>query len=562
MIPSSGVARHLSRQLVWEAGYRAATSIRWRSNIVRYELNPASAEQIRAAGEQLLTYVRLQCGHLYPSSARRQPLHYFWLHEVTCPSCGGIGLLYRDLLLTRDRQKPGAVVRDHPLTVFCPSDLSIHHLNSPDRRELRHRGRRWPIARGTFSRNRYTCPHCGKTSTHKELLTGSAPRRLIAVEDTAPGQRRTLRKPSREDIAAMARAAVWLSEHRNTLALPTAVLSKERHDERPRSFGMLHSTDLFTDRQLTVFGSAFRWLGTADLEPNVRDGLRLAVSNALATNNKLCSYAYDYGRLSALFSVRGYSLPALPVELNPLHPDSGRGTLHHCIERVARSGREKVRRHVWSPARDCVYARTLDLPTGVATDDVRCTSATSPPAAGAPSADLCVFDPPYFDYIAYEELSEFFRAWLEPKAVSGTPLLPVGRDPGESFGLELGVALRAALARLALGRPLAFTYHSTNPKAWRAVGIAIDEAKLRVMGLWPVYSDGHMGHHSHPGNCEWDLVVVCRRVSETVPATATFDTDVWARTAQPLAIGDADRTSMKLAISIVSSRFGTAAKEL
>lgn len=530
-------------------------------DIVRYELRPAAAAQIRTAGKQLLEHLRSECGPLYPSTSRRQPLHYFWLHQVTCPGCHKPGLLYRDLVIARDRQKPGAVVRDHPLTVFCPEDLSVHHLNGAERRELRYRGRRWRISEGTYVGNRYVCPRCGERSAHKDLLTGLAPRRLIAVEDTAKGQRREIRKPSRDDLKAAQSAAAWLAEHRSELTLPVLSLAAERHDERPVSFGMTHATDLFTDRQLAVFGSAFAWLSSAKLEPDVREGLRLAVSNALATNNKLCSYAYDYGRLSALFSVRGYSLPALPVELNPLHPDGGRGTLHHCVERVARAGSDNTRRHVWSPTARGVEARTLALPTNAAVDRVTCRSATASPNGRDPSADLCVFDPPYFDYIAYSELSEFYRAWLAPEAAVGTPLLPGGSDPGESFGLELGVALRGALARLAPGRPLAFTYHSASAEAWRAVGIALDEAKLRVTALWPVYSDGHMGHHSHPGNCEWDLVLVCRRVSETVASAMTFNADSWARSAKPLTIRDADRASMDHAISVASSRFGNPAKE-
>lgn len=530
-------------------------------DIVRYELRPAPADAIRTAGKQLLEHLRSECGHLYPARSTTQPLHYFWLHQVTCPSCLQQGLLYRDLVLARDRGKLGAVVRDHPLVVFCPEDLSVHHLNGAERRQLRHRGRRWSIGEGTFARNRYHCPHCGEAATHKELATGTSPRRLIAVEDTAKRERRTVRKPSRADLETGQLAASWLAEHRAALVLPATELIADRHDERPRSFGMTQATDLFTDRQLAVLGSAFAWVAAADLNADVREGLRLAISNALATNNKLCSYAFDYGRLSALFSVRGYSLPALAVELNPLHPDGGRGTLHHCVERVARAGTDKARRHSWSPSGKRVQAHTIDLPTNADAEDVLCLSATSPPTAKSPRADLCVFDPPYFDYIAYSELSEFYRAWLAADTPLRDPLLPSGSDPGESFGLELGVALRSAVSRLAPGRPLAFTYHSTNPEAWRAVGIALDEAKLRITGLWPVYSDGHMGHHSHPGNCEWDLVIVCRRVGESAAATLTLNVDSWEKAAKPLTIGDADRTSMNLALSIASPRFGNPAKE-
>jgi adenine-specific DNA methylase len=169
--------------------------------------------------------------------------------------------------------------------------------------------------------------------------------------------------------------------------------------------------------------------------------------------------------------------------------------------------------------------------------------------------DLCVFDPPYFDYIAYSELSEFYRCWLETAEPTGTPLLPHGEDPAERFGLDLATCLRATLRTLAPGRPLAFTYHSANAEAWRAIGIALDDAKLAVTAVWPVRSDGHMGHHSHPGNCEWDLVIVCRRLVETRPERLRAQVQDWVMTAKPLSVGEADRTSMSLAIATAAPRF-------
>lgn len=529
--------------------------------LVRYELNPAPAEAVREAGRELLDHLRAELGHLYPERRSAQPLHSFWLHEVTCPACNETGLLYRDLVLARDRKKIGAVVRDAPLTVFCPADLSVHELNRVDRVILRHKGTAWRINEGTFRGQRYHCPHCWSASSHKELATGVAPRRLVGVEYTSAEARRRIYKARKADLAALESATAWLDENAPTLPLPTAELCAERHDERPRSFGMATVQDLFTERQLAVFGSAFKWLQSAELDPSVRTGLRLALSNALATNNKLCSYAYDYGRLSALFSVRGYSLPTLAVELNPLHPDSGRGTIHNCIERVARAAASEVRRYTWSTNIGKPAPVSLALATNADTSEVMCVDAGAAADSNVTSADLCFFDPPYFDYIAYSELSEFYRAWVGLPPLDAEPLLPAGDDPGEDFGLKLGVAMRAALARLAPGRPIAFTYHSTAREAWRAVGIALDEAKLRVTALWPVRSDGHMGHHSHPGNCEWDVLVVCRRIHETSPAAATFDVEDWQRSAHPLEIGQADRVSIDLAVEVASARFGVITKE-
>jgi adenine-specific DNA methylase len=491
---------------------------------------------------------------LYPSDASAEiPLHYFWLHEVTCPACDQPGLLYRNLILVRDAEKHGGVTRDHPLTVFCPADLSVHDLTTLDQRELQHCGRQWDILAGTFSKFRYICPNCGQKSKHSDLRTGVAPRRLAAVEVTIEGQRRRLRASSASDYQAIAEAGVLLEEG-YSLRLPRGRLTADRYDDRPICFGMETAAQLFSDRQLVVFGAAMAWIHDADLRAPVKRAITLAISNALATNNKLCGYATDYGRLSALFTVRGFPLPALPIELNPLHPGGGRGTLRHCIDRVVRSSSTTVQRYVWSVADAAPKRAKLLLSTGAPdTQAVRVASAAD--QGDAPRADLCIFDPPYFDYIAYSELSEFYRAWHDQPTTANSPLLPHGDNPTEQFGLDFAECLRATLARLVEGRPLVFTYHSANPDAWQAIGVALDDAKLAITGLWPLRSDGHMGHHSQPGNCEWDLVVCCRRTAETTPAEFTASVEGWISAVQPLAVSESDRTNMTLACEMARPRF-------
>lgn len=522
--------------------------------IVRHELLPAPAEEIRTAGEELLSFLRVRYNDLYPSDTSAEiPLHYFWLHEVTCPSCDQPGLLYRNLVLVRDANKHGAVVRDRPLTVFCPADLSVHDLATLDQRELQHCGRKWNILDGTFVKFRYICPNCGRKSKHSELRTGVAPRRLAAVEVTVEGQRRRLRASSESDYQAIAEAKAHL-ERISSLRLPQGRLTADRYDDRPICYGIETAAQLFSDRQLVVFGAAMAWIHNAELRAPVKRAITLAISNALATNNKLCGYATDYGRLAALFSVRGFPLPALPIELNPLHPEGGRGTLRQCIERVVRSSSTAVQRYVWSVPDAAPRRAKLSLSTGTPdTQAVRVVSAAD--QGDSPQADLCIFDPPYFDYIAYSELSEFYRAWHGQPTATSPPLLPHGDNPAEQFGLDFAQCLRATLNRLVEGRPLAFTYHSANPDAWHAIGVALDDAKLAITGLWPVRSDGHMGHHSQPGNCEWDLVVCCRRVVETTPAEFTASVEGWIRAVRPLSVSESDRTNMTLAQKMARSRF-------
>jgi adenine-specific DNA methylase len=172
-----------------------------------------------------------------------------------------------------------------------------------------------------------------------------------------------------------------------------------------------------------------------------------------------------------------------------------------------------------------------------------------------------VTDPPYFDYIAYSELSEFFRLWLREPGLAGAPLLPGTESPVESFAVSLGGALKVTLTRLRPGAPLVFTYHSANPNAWIAIGDAFDIADLAVVALWPVLADPHMGHHAAEGNCEWDVVVVARRTGEVEAVSEDEVRDLsleWLddiRTSE-FKVGLGDQASFKHAWMMSKSRFG------
>ena len=359
--------------------------------ITNFELNPPPASDLVAAGSLLFAHLGKDLAHVYPSSGSAVPLHYFFLRLVSCPECGHEGPLYRNLVLARAPGKVGAVVRDHPLTVFCPTCLSLHDLDRPDRVQLRCCDRRYRIDDGTFSATRYTCPCCDRRWTHSELKTGIAPRRMIAVEETSDGSRRRVRPPTQADLDANDTAVRELARNRRRLDLPTGRFAEDRRDSRPLSYGVSRPTELFSERQLLFFGTAFAWLNAADLDARVRHGMTLALSNALATNNLLCGYASDYGRLSALFSIRSYSLPALAVELNPLHPRGGRGTLTRSIHRVVRSTATSSRRHVWSVERGRTEVAVIDFRPERTANAVSCASAAEAALHGG-SVDICVTD--------------------------------------------------------------------------------------------------------------------------------------------------------------------------
>ena len=527
--------------------------------LVRHEIESVDGQAFGHAADRLLEFLQQQVSHLFHRhNTEWTPVHYFYLHEVTCPDCGECGPLYKDLVIARRSNKVGSVVRDSEIVAFCPNCFEIHGLQRADRTQLRCCGRRYPLYAGTYKGSRYNCAHCGHKSNHAALQSGQAPRRLLALEETCDGVPRRFRKPTPADLTLLDIASQYLEEHMHELDVPDYKFRRDRVDARPVSYGVHELRQLFTDRQIAVFGHAFRWV-KENLDPDhrVNRALRLALSNALATNNRFCGYARDYGRLAPLFSLRGYALPAMPVELNPFHVSAGRGTLKRNFHRVRQSSVKLVRRHTWDVASGKVRRFDADYSAGVREVVMECAPARAIERSLHTPQDICVFDPPYFDFIAYSELSEFYRGWWGEHELGGTPLVPTNDDPVGSFGIALAGELKPMVEALHVGSPLAFSYHSAGHEAWEAIAVALDDLDLVVTALWPVKTDSHMGLHTADGNCEWDLIVVCRKRSECeISIFPIASADAWIEYLDPLSVRDSDRTSMNLAIRMAAGRFG------
>jgi putative DNA methylase len=353
----------------------------------RVELQCLDAQGFSAEAEAMLADLRHDLSDLYPRG-NGEPLHYFMLREATCSGCGIETLVYRNLWLVRDRGLSGAVVRDEGGVAFCPLCHELHRIDA-DRKVIDCCGHRHRLDVGTYSRGRFECPDCGQSASNEELRVGLLPSRLIAIEETIESQYRVLRTPSEIDLKAVANAQESIGDDG-----PLEVALGTVDSGRPASYGYRTVADLFLPRQKKVLSAAFAWTEERDITSSVKDALRLAISNALGSNNALCGYATDYGRLSSLFSaVRAYSMPVLSVELNPLHENAGRGTLSATLRRVARSGEPTVTRHAIDLA-DGRPVRHTFAAHGQGRRAIRCSSADRALPSGLGSYDLVLTDPP------------------------------------------------------------------------------------------------------------------------------------------------------------------------
>jgi adenine-specific DNA methylase len=113
--------------------------------IGRHELDGVDHDEFGRLAGLLLEGLCENLSHLFPEAdEEHQPLHYFWLREVACPSCSHVSLIHRNIVLARDAGRAGAVVRDAAVNAFCPECREIHVLKR-GRTELQCCRRRFPL---------------------------------------------------------------------------------------------------------------------------------------------------------------------------------------------------------------------------------------------------------------------------------------------------------------------------------------------------------------------------------------------------------------------------------
>ena len=131
-------------------------------------------------------------------------------------------------------------------------------------------------------------------------------------------------------------------------------------------------------------------------------------------------------------------------------------------------------------------------------------------------------DPPYFDFIHYSELSDFFFAWLGPSLASrhpwmnGADCFHVGevqhRDP-RVFGGQLARVFSECCRVMKEEGVLAFSFHHSRPEGWAAIHEAIERAGLGVVAAHAVHAELRVSSPKSAARdpINLDAILVCRK---------------------------------------------------
>jgi putative DNA methylase len=481
-----------------------------------FELRADSCPPLASHLDGLKEKAREALGDLYVTEVDgrcRVVLHFFWVQVLDCGGCGTEIEAHPSYRLAHDDKQ--AVQ-----WVFCsrchePSKLS----SSRKRLQCDHCEARTTIENGTVKRGSCRCPACGAEEALIDVASrtkGPPLYRLFAME-VLPADWAGARVPiaEREFIAAgkADEERVDVAEGRlkdlGELRLDDEIPKEDRSDDRLLRYGYERYRDLFNPRQMLHLRS----LATAIEEtrdPNVREALSLAFSDHLTTNCMLTCYAAGWRRLVPLFAVRAFRHIPRPVEINPWLSGTGRGTFPNAVRQVSLATQA---------AREAYPA--------VGGSRILNGSSTNLDRIAANSVDLVLTDPPYFDYVDYSELADFFRPWLaELGLIEGASdrrlgLASKGRDEdaADLFAERLGDVFSEIQRVLKPDGRLAFTFRHRSDKGWAAVGKALKRApRLRCVNAFPLLAEGTNRLHTHDNTIVWDAVLVFALSEDESPA--------------------------------------------
>jgi adenine-specific DNA methylase len=139
------------------------------------------------------------------------------------------------------------------------------------------------------------------------------------------------------------------------------------------------------------------------------------------------------------------------------------------------------------------------------------------------SVDIVMTDPPYYDYIQYSELANFFYVWLKIVLASQYPsfrsdLIQTDREIGtshekENFLNKITKIFQECHKVLKTEGPLVFTFHHSSATAWAMILEALNNSQFLITAAFPVQSE----FRARPvKGRNFDIILVCRKMPDKI----------------------------------------------
>jgi putative DNA methylase len=440
-------------------------------------------------------------------------LYFFWVKVVTTPDGEEVPLFDR-YVFAQDaypKKKPRA-------QILCPEC--------------------WEVIEDRYDATRLVCPSCkhnfnpqegpasgqhvvAKSSAKyriKDLLPsdGSPPQhRLYAILALRPNGEKVYLKAMPEDHALYAEAQSRLNTE--NLPLPTLAVRPGHNTDQARGYNYLQWRDFFNARQLLALGLLLKEILSIP-DQVIQEQMLCLFSSTLEFNNLFCSFKGEgTGAVRHMFSNHILKPERTPLENSVWGTDKSSGTFSSLFE----SRLIRAKRYLDNPfevvlnkdllgnlgqASKVTASDPINAPIVFTWDELATANqavlvlngdSSRLPIPDA-SVDAVVTDPPYFDFVHYSELSDFFFAWLAPALKERYPWFDKensshsgevqDKDP-RTFARHLSYVFAECHRVLKDDGTLTFSFHHSREEGWAAIYEAVISAGFEIVAAHPVHAE-------------------------------------------------------------------------
>lgn len=301
--------------------------------------------------------------------------------------------------------------------------------------------------------------------------------------------------------------------HKCKLALPQYEVKSGYNTDQARGYNYLSWKQFFNDRQLLCLGKLLDRILKIDNE-NIREQLVCLFSSTLEYNNMFCSYKGEgTGAVRPIFSNHILKPERTPLENSVWGHYKSSG----CFSSLFKSRLLKAKEYLDQPfdlkidekngtCDKVVVSNPIDVTMCKTWEELNSTEHSALILNGDSSklpipdnvVDFVVTDPPYFDFIHYSELSDFFYAWLSPVLKSKYTFFSettsrrdneVQQTDAMEFSRLLGNVFSECHRVLKNKGKLAFSFHHSRVDGWLAIAQAIKQAGFYIDECFPVHAE-------------------------------------------------------------------------
>ncbi len=510
--------------------------------IVRQALTKVTEKELREAFHCVEEEVAREIQQYYqtqdPETGEQIPvLYYFWVKVVETPEGESIPL-FSNYIFSKDaypKKKPKS-------QIICP--------------------RCWGIVVDRFDSIKTHCPNCllnfnpQEGTTKGQYVKSSSGRRykikdLIATKNTAPQHRMyamlALRSNGEkiylsvreEDIQLFCKAKKQLSAEE--LPLPKLAVRSGYNTNQARGYNYLQWRDFFNERQLLCLGLLLRSILRIE-NRKIREQLLCLFSSTLEFNNLFCTFKGEgTGAVRHMFSHHILKPEKTPLENCVWGTSKSSGTFSTLFE----SRLIPAKRYLDDPyelfldrnlfgevegSGKVTCSKPIDVTLVESWEEFSSHNKAALVMNGSSvnlnipneSVDLVITDPPYFDFIHYSELSDFFFSWLAPtlrndysffKGENSSGLGEVQHSDPRYFAEQLKQVLSECYRVLKHEGLLVFSFHHSRPEGWAAIFQAVQSSGLRIVSSHPVYGELSVSSpkSSAKDPISLDAILVCKK---------------------------------------------------